>query len=216
MPRWLLALLALSLAAQTTPVVENATVRILNAIDRPHAPTPPHKHDFNRVMVYLDDGDQDITAEGKVEHHHWKTGDVVWSPVGPMHVSENVGTADLRIIEIELRKPAPTTPPRRDPKLDPLAIDHAHNTLIFENDQVRVFRNKLAAGAREKWHEHVGTGRAVVALKPVSSRLESANGLVSPLNASVGDVLWWDGAVKKHRGENIGSRESEMVIVEVK
>jgi uncharacterized RmlC-like cupin family protein len=216
MSRWLIALLALALAAQTTPVVENATVRILNAVDKPHAPTPLHKHDFNRVMIYLDDGDQDITAEGKVEHHHWKAGDVMWSPVGPMHVSENVGTANLRIVEIEIRKPAPAAQPKRDPKLDPLAIDRAHNTLLFENDQVRVFRNKLAAGAREKWHEHIGAGRAVVALKPVSSRLESANGDVSPMNAAPGDVFWWDGVVKKHRGANIGSRESEMVIVEVK
>src|SRR5215831_6216465 len=106
MLRWTLALIALPLAAQTTTVVENATVRILKAVDKPHAATPLHKHDFNRVMVYLDDGDQDITIDGKVEHHHWKAGEVVWSPVGPMHVSENVGAKDLRIVEIEIHKPA--------------------------------------------------------------------------------------------------------------
>jgi quercetin dioxygenase-like cupin family protein len=216
MSRWLLSLITLSLTAQTTTVVENATVRILNAVDRPHSPTPLHKHDFNRVMIYLDNGDQDITVEGKVEHHHWKAGEVVWSPVGPMHVSENVGPADLRIVEIEIRKPASPAPLKRNPKLDPVAVDRAHNTLLFENDQVRVFRSKLAPGDREKWHEHVGAGRAVVALTPVSSRVESANGDAAPMNGGPGDVFWRDGAVKQHRGVNIGSRPSEMVIVEVR
>jgi uncharacterized RmlC-like cupin family protein len=215
MLRAALLLLPAALYAQTKPVVDNSAVRILNAVDKPHVPTPLHKHDFNRVMVYLDTGDQDITIDGKVEHHHWKAGDVVWSPAGPMHVSENVGTADLRIVEIEVKKPAPATPPKRNPRTDPLAIDRHLNTLIFENDQVRVFRNKLAVGAHEKWHEHVGAGRAVVLLTPVSARVEVANADPSPMNGGPGDAFWREGAVK-HRGTNLGSRETEMVIVEVK
>src|ERR1041385_8364034 len=122
MPRWLSYLIALPLAAQTATVVDNSTVRILNAVDKPHVPTALHKHDFNRVMIYLDDGDQDITIDGKVEHHHWKAGEVVWSPVGPAHVSENVGAADLRIVEIEVKKPAPASPVKRNPTLDPLVV----------------------------------------------------------------------------------------------
>jgi len=215
MLRWTLALIALSLAGQTPAVVDNSTVRILNAVDKPHAPTPLHKHDFNRVMIYLDDGDQDITIDGKTEHHHWKAGEVVWSPAGPMHVSENVGAKDLRIIEIEVRKPAGAAP-KRNPKLDPIAADRGHNTLLFENDQVRVFRNKLPVGGAEKWHEHVGAGRAVVLLTPVSARVETTNGQSSAMNGAPGDALWRDGPVKQHRGVNLGTRASEMIIVEVK
>jgi quercetin dioxygenase-like cupin family protein len=213
--RWLIVIVAAPLWGQTTTVVENATVRILSAVDKPHAPTPLHRHEFNRVMVYLDEGDQDITSEGKVEHHHWKAGEVVWSPGGPVHVSENVGAKDLRIIEIEVRKPV-GTPPNRNSKLDPVAADRAHNTLLFENDQVRVFRNKLAAGGREKWHEHVGAGRAVVLLTPVAARVESATADAMPMNGAPGDAMWRDGVVKQHRGVNIGSRDAEMIIVEVK
>jgi hypothetical protein len=201
--------------AQSTTVVDNPTVRIISAIDRPHAPGPLHKHEYNRVMIYLDNGDQDITVDGKVEHHHWKAGEVVWSPVGPAHVSENVGAGNLRIVEIELKKAVPTTPTKRNPKLDPLAVDRSRNTLLFENDQVRVFVNKLAVGVREKWHEHVGAGRAVVLLAPLAARVEEANGDTSPMNGAAGEAFWREGAVK-HRGSNIGSRPSEMVIVEVK
>jgi hypothetical protein len=167
-------------------------------------------------MVYLDDGDQDITIGGKVEHHHWKAGEVVWSVGGPMHVSENVGSANLRIVEIEIKKLAPAAPARRDPKLDPVAIDRAHNTLVFENEQVRVFKSKLAPGEREKWHEHTGAGRTVVLLTPASARVEAASGETSPMQGGAGDAFWRDGASPRHRGMNIGNRACEMVIVEVK
>jgi quercetin dioxygenase-like cupin family protein len=210
------ALLAAGLYAQTKTVVENATVRVLDAVDRPHQKTALHKHDFNRVMIYLTAGDLDVTTEdGHTDHQHWKAGDIAWSPAGPLHVSENVGTADLHIIEIEIRKPAPAAPPSRNPKLDPVAIDASHNKLVYENPQVRVFRSTREPGGREKWHEHIGAGRAVVLLTPLAGRVEAANGQASPMSGSPGDVFWTDGPVK-HRGSNIGVRPSEIVVVEVK
>jgi uncharacterized RmlC-like cupin family protein len=214
--RALLFLLPFGLIAQTTVSTDNERVRILTAIDRPHQPTALHKHEFNRVMIYLDDGSQDISVQGApVEHHQWKAGDVVWSPGGPLHVSENVGSADLHIIEIEIKKPAPSAPPVRKRNLDPLAIDASHNKLIFENDQVRVFRSTREAGGREKWHEHAGAGRAVVLLSPIAARIESANGQESPMSGARGDTFWTGGYIK-HRAANIGSRPYEMIVVEVK
>jgi oxalate decarboxylase/phosphoglucose isomerase-like protein (cupin superfamily) len=214
--RAVLAIIPFALAAQTTVSVDNARVRILNAVDRPHKPGALHRHEFNRVMIYLDDGSQDISVPGApVEHHQWKAGEAVWSPAGPQHVSENVGTADLRIVEIELKQPGPTTPPARKRNLDPLAIEPSHNQLIFENDQVRVFRSAREAGGREKWHEHVGGGRAVVLLTPLAARVEAANGQTSPMSGGRGDVFWTDGYIK-HRVANIGTHPAEMIVVEVK
>jgi hypothetical protein len=209
-------LLPLCLAAQTTVSIDNDRVRILTAVDRPHQPTALHKHDFNRVMIYLDDGLQDISVPGAaVEHHQWKAGEVVWSPGGPLHVSENVGSSDLHIVEIEIKKPAPATPPARNRNLDPIAIDPSHNKLIFENEQVRVFRSTREAGGREKWHEHVGAGRAVVLLSPLAARIEPASGQASPMSGARGDSFWTGGYIK-HRASNIGSRPSEIIVVEVK
>src|SRR5437588_7174271 len=114
---------ASGLYGQSVTVVDNATVRILNAVDRPHQKGALHKHDSNRVMIYLTAGDLDVTAQdGSTEHQHWKTGDIAWSVGGPLHVSENVGTTELRIVEIEIKKPEPATTPQRNPKLDPLLI----------------------------------------------------------------------------------------------
>jgi quercetin dioxygenase-like cupin family protein len=216
MMRALVFLLPLALAAQTKVSIDNARVRILTAVDRPHQPTARHKHDFNRVMIYLDDGSQDISIQGgAVEHHQWKAGDVVWSPGGPMHVSENVGTADLHIVEVEIKQPAPATPPVRKRDLDPIAIDASHNKLIFENEQVRVFRSTREPGGREKWHEHAGAGRAVVLMAPLAARMEAANGQTSPMSGAAGDSFWTDGYIK-HRASNIGARPSDLIVIEVK
>ena len=212
----LFVLLPLGLAAQTTVAVDNPRVRILNALDHPHQPTTLHQHEYPRVMVYLDSADQDISHPGAdTEHLHWKAGDVAWSPAGGMHISEVVSAVDLRIVEIEIKQPAPAVPPKRARNLDPLAIDSAHNKLIFENPQVRVFRSTREAGGREKWHEHAGAGRAVVLLTDLSARIESANGKLASMNGARGDVFWTDGYIR-HRGSNLGNRPSDMIIVEVK
>ncbi len=212
----LLALLPFGLVAQTTVAVDNPRVRILSAIEHPHQATPLHKHDFNRVMIYLDSADQDISHPGApTEHLHWKAGDVAWSPAGGMHISENVSDATVRIVEIEIKQPAPPTEPKRARNLDPLAIDPGHNKLIFDNPQVRVFRSTRNSGDREKWHEHAGAGRAVVLLSDLSARIEGANGTFASMNGAPGDVFWSDGYIK-HRGLNIGNRPSDLIIVEVK
>jgi hypothetical protein len=167
-------------------------------------------------MIYLTNGDQDITPEGKEpQHNHWKAGDVAWSVGGPMHTSEVVSSNDLRIVEVEIKQPAPDKPPQRKRNLDPLVLDPKNGKLIFENPQVRVYRATMPVGMREKWHEHVGAGRAVVLLSDVSARLEADNGKFSTLNGAPGDAFWTDGYIK-HRGMNIGTTPAEMIVIEVR
>jgi uncharacterized RmlC-like cupin family protein len=78
-----------------------------------------------------------------------------------------------------------------------------------------VFRSTLESGGREKWHEHVGTGRAVVLLTPLAARIEFDKKQPAPMNGGPGDVFWSDGAVK-HRGSNLGHKTCEIIVVEVK
>jgi quercetin dioxygenase-like cupin family protein len=213
-------LLCLALAplvfGQSTNVLENPTVRVLDALGRPHQKTALHKHDFNRVMIYITAGDLDVTSEdGKTEHQHWKAGDVAWSPSGPLHVSENVGTADLRIIEVEIRKPAGGTL-KRSQGMDPLVLDPKHNKLIFENPQVRVFRSSLDVDGRERWHEHAVSGRVAVLLTPLAARVDYKGKKQSaPMNGGPGDVFWSAGTIV-HRTSNLGTRPAEIIVVEVK
>src|SRR5579883_2304317 len=127
-----LAVFAALAAGQNGAIIENEFVRVIQATDQPHKASAPHQHQQNRVMIYLDSGDIDLKyAGGKVEHQHWKPGDVAWSPAGGVHTSENVSERPIRIIEIELRREgnagAGAAPPDRT---------HA----VIDNSQVRVYK----------------------------------------------------------------------------
>jgi uncharacterized RmlC-like cupin family protein len=193
--------------------IDNDAVRVLNVVDQPHTPSALHRHEVNRVMIYLTSGDQTIRyQDGKVDEQHWKAGQVAWSPAGGMHISENVGEKPLHIIEVELKK-APSKTPVRNPKLDPVKIDPAHNVLLFENAQVRVFRSWLDAGKSERMHEHAGTGRVGVFLTDLNATVKLADGSSSPVQEKAGDVSW-SGPVT-HATTNLGPNKLEMIVVEV-
>jgi quercetin dioxygenase-like cupin family protein len=202
-------------AADDRVKIDNDAVRILKVVDAPHQKSALHRHEFNRVMIYLDAGEMEIIYEDShKEKQRWKTGQVAWSAAGARHTSENVGSSPLRIVEIELKRPAPATAPVRKRELDPLAIDPKHNHRLFENDQVRVFRSWREPGAAEPMHEHVGAGRATVLLTDLDGSVKLADGTISELHGSAGDVLW-SGPVT-HSTTNRGSKTSEVIVVEVK
>ena len=54
--RYSLLLLVSLLAAGAQTLLDNDQVRVLKALDQPHAKTKPHDHKLNRVMVYLNSG----------------------------------------------------------------------------------------------------------------------------------------------------------------
>jgi mannose-6-phosphate isomerase-like protein (cupin superfamily) len=203
----------LMFAADDRVKIDNDAVRVLNVVDQPHTPSALHKHEVNRVMIYLTAGDLTVRyQDGKVEEQHWKAGQVAWSPAGGLHVSENVGAKPLHIIEVELKKPA-SKPPLRNPKLDPVAIDPKHNILLFENAQVRVFRSLREAGGTEMMHEHAGTGRAGVFLTDLNGTVKLGDGNSTVLHVKAGDVSW-SGPVT-HATTNLGPGKLEMIVVEV-
>jgi hypothetical protein len=170
---------------------------------------------LNRVMVYLDATKIDIVYEdGRVDHQHWSADQVAWSKAGGRHTSENVGDAPIRIIEVELKKPAPATPPARSAKLDPVLIDGAHNQLLIENGQVRVFRSWREPGSTERMHEHAGTGRVAILLSDANASVKGPDGSTSELHGSAGDVFW-SGPVT-HATTNLGTTKLDMIVVEVK
>jgi quercetin dioxygenase-like cupin family protein len=203
------------LAADNPVKVDNAEVRILDVLDIPHQKSPMHQHDVNRVIIYINGGDLTLTTEGgHVDAQHWKAGQVTWSPATGRHTGENVGSTPMRMIEIELKKPAPAVAPVRKPELDPVALDPQHNVLLFENDQVRVFRSWREPGGSEPMHEHVGAGRAAVLLTDIDASVKLADGTTNEMRGSAGDVFW-SGPVT-HAPTNVGPAKYEMVVVEVK
>jgi uncharacterized RmlC-like cupin family protein len=209
-------LFAQDAAAPNPVLVDNDVVKILKVVSKAGAKSAFHVHKTNRVMVYLDKGAIDIGYEnGKVEHQKWKPKQAAWSPTGPRHTSHNVGGTSIRVVEVELKQPAPSTPDRRDPKMDPVATDPEHNILLFENDQVRVFRSWREPGKSESMHEHTGRGRVVVLLTDIDANVKMLDGAHTAMKLGAGEVRWSPGPAT-HAGTNAGKQRFDMVLIEVK
>ncbi len=129
----LLCVFPLGLVAQVAaPALDNEYVRVVMVTDKPVDEAEPlHEHKNNRVMVYLDPGDIRIKhADGKKENQHWKPGDVMWSPAGGIHSSQNISGRTIRIIEIELKSEGKAS-----------AADAPDRTrAVIDNAQVRVYQ----------------------------------------------------------------------------
>jgi hypothetical protein len=193
--------------------IDNDFVRVLQAIVSPQEQTAWSERPLNRVIVYLDPGTLEVRSpDGRVQKQRVRAGQAVWSAAGGQ-TSENTGHTPIRMIEIELKKPAPVTSPVRAKDLDPVLIDPKHNILLFENDQVRVFRSWRERGAEERVHEHTGSGRVAVFLTDIDAAVHS-QGSETPLHAPAGEVTWSGPAT--HSALNTGKRKFEMIVVEVK
>ncbi|MFN8064984.1 MAG: hypothetical protein U0P82_09330 [Vicinamibacterales bacterium] len=132
-----------------------AKARVYVVTLQPHAPSiSPGGHATNRVLVYLDEGTMTRKdGDGPVETISFTRGDVRWRPASGAYVSENTGTAPIRILEIDLKGPpsgpAPTT------KLDAPLVDPKHYGVVLENEQVRVLRVHFDPHDVGAQHEHI-------------------------------------------------------------
>jgi hypothetical protein len=80
---------------------ENDQVRVLEYRDTPGTKTKPHRHP-NSVLVMLSDFRRRLTVEGNLREVSVTAGQAVWSPA-QVHIGENIGTTDTRVIFVELK-----------------------------------------------------------------------------------------------------------------
>jgi quercetin dioxygenase-like cupin family protein len=214
MLRYLLLLptAAALLAATPETLLENDQVRVIKVTDAPHAKSSPHQHQLNRVMIYLQDGRQEIIADGKKTVPEWKAGEVRWSPATGTHTSEVVSANPVTMIELEIKKPADAS---KSPSaaLDPLKAAPQLYKLEFENPQVRVFRVKMPPHQKVPLHEHV-LNRVVVYMTDQNTSTTPEGGKTEVGNHKAGEASW--GGPAKHREENLSDKPFEAVVVEFK
>lgn len=202
---------SLSMGASRT-LQENEKVRVVEAVDQPHAASAPHRHPFNRVMIYLQAGSQRITPEGGAPATlQWKAGDVKWSPTGPTHVSELTSGSPVTMIEVELKKEGDPSK-KVTTALDPVKIDPTDYKVEFENAQVRVVRVRMAAERAVPLHEHQ-LDRVVVYLTDQNTRI-TTDGKPETVQHKAGEVSL--GGPAKHREENMSDKPFDAIVVELK
>jgi quercetin dioxygenase-like cupin family protein len=209
---FLLSFSLMPAAERVSVPVENDQVRVVDVTVQPREKTRLHEHKMNRVMIYLDKGSQHFEYQGKGSADlSWRAGEPKWSPAAGMHTAEITSDTPIRIIEIELKKPAGARSPVSS--LDPVRIDAKHYRTEIENDQVRVVRVKIAPGETAPMHEH-SLNRVTVYLTPQDFRVTGADGKVATAVHKAGDVSW--GAPSKHSEMNAGKQPFEVLMVELK
>jgi len=187
-------------------------VKVIKVNQKPGPAGRMHKHDVNRVMIYLDHGEQRLDfKEGGPKDIKVKPGEVKWDPAGGLHTSQILGTNAFRLVEVELKKPKGS--PVQFPPLDPLKVDSKHYKIEFENDQVRVVRAKFDPGYKTPMHEHV-LSRVVVFLTDAHLKVTSADGTTTETKVPAGHVAMSGAA--KHEEVNASSKPFEVLVVELK
>lgn len=95
---------------------------------------------------------------------------------------------------------------------DPITTDGDKYRVILENDQVRVLRYQDKPGA--KTHSHYHARFVLYALGPFQRRLTFGNGTTKTRGFRTGDVIFMP--AQTHIGENIGTTDTDVLIVELK
>jgi quercetin dioxygenase-like cupin family protein len=95
---------------------------------------------------------------------------------------------------------------------DPIVTDGDKYHVVLENDHVRVLRYHDKPG--DKTHPHHHDEFVLYALSSFRRRLIFPDGAVKERDFQPGDVIWMPDQV--HTGENIGTTDTDVVIVEQK
>lgn len=210
---YLIAACALALSAQDRSVpIDNDQVRVLKVTQAPHQKTRLHKHDMNRVMIYLQPGKQTIEYQGGAPTAHlvWKAGEALWSPQAGMHIAEITSDTPVTIAELELKNAGRKVAP---PAKDVVKVAPSQYKVELDNDQVRVLRSKVGPKGTVPQHEH-GLNRVVVFLTDQDFRVTKADGTVDMVKHKAGDVAW--STPVTHKEENLSDKPFEILIVEIK
>ena len=87
---------------------ENSTVRVLHVTVAAGGKTVLHEHPDNAVLVLADSKMRFTGPDGKSQDVEMKANDSFWSPAGK-HFGENIGTAAIEAIIVELNGSAAPT-----------------------------------------------------------------------------------------------------------
>src|SRR5438270_7246999 len=191
--------------------LENEFVRVLFLTDQPRTKTPLHRHEFNRVMIYLNPIQLELRyQDGEVDRQRWRKGQVAWSPGGRLHTGENLMDRTARVVEVELKKP-PSGKPFAAGSRDPVKVNSKNVKVEFENDYVRVLRCKYAANVREPLHEHLNEARVTVPLDDVELKVTTAGAQDRTVTLAAGQPSWSAGPVVHAAQAN---RTVELIVIE--
>ncbi len=91
---------------QVKTLLDNDQVRIYEATIKVTEKTSEHSHPADEATYVLSGGIVKVTLpNGTTETRELKTGEVRWRSTPETHVAENIGTTEIRLLTIQLKKP---------------------------------------------------------------------------------------------------------------
>lgn len=97
-------------------------------------------------------------------------------------------------------------------KADPVKVDSKHYKVEFENESVRVLRISYGPGEKSVMHSHPDS--VVVYLTDGTTRMTTPDGKSQVVNTKAGTASWT--AAGLHLPQNVGTKPSQLVLVELK
>ena len=206
--KWFFALLWIVLSRSGLPGQseslrnEKVVVREVNVLSGDQFPLPP---DRAGVAIHLDAGmTEHIAQGGNPRSAAVQRGDTVFYKSGSGTL-RNAGAKAFRIVWIEFTgkgSPESWGVTGLSPKYKPL----------FENQYVRAYDIRIAAGTSEPWHSH--RDRVVVCLSGAEVVHEMPDGRKETSSLKTGEIGWRRGGT--HIGHNLGKTDLWVIAVEPK
>lgn len=187
-------------------ILENDTVRVLEATIALHGSEPAHTHPWPSVFFEQTSG-QDAP---------WKTVTIRWSKGGP---SKGFASTDRfhHNLLVELKKTDCQPARLADlPPTDAVKIHDPNMTVVLENAYVRVLSVRIPPGEKEPWHTHTWPAVVVYFRLPPSQRL-SPDGKKTPRAAlDHMEVSYDPHSQPLHSVENLGKEYYQAYRIELK
>lgn len=188
-------------------ILENEQVRVVRWVVPAGDKTLNHSHP-NSLNINLTDYNGRVkTPDGKTADVHDKAGSLRWRLAG-IHAVENIGSQCMDGLIVEPKRPGSARPAG---SADPAAADPKHQTIEFENELIRVIRERY--DAREKFVMHGHPDNVQVLLTDVSAELTAPDGKTTAVVGKAGEVRWRP--VTQHAGR-ILDRPVEQIVIEMK
>lgn len=187
-------------------VFENDQVRVVRWVIPAGDKTLNHSHPTNLNINLADYYAKVTTPDGKTHDAHFKAGSAMWRPAG-IHLVENLGKEAMTGIILEPKKPASARPAGSP---DPVVADAEHQKVEFENEQIRVIRERQPGS----FPMHGHPDNVQVLLSDLNVTLTTADGKTQTVTGKAGEVRWR--SATQHAGKVLGDKPLEQLVVEMK
>ena len=188
-------------------ILENETIRVLEARVPLHSKEPPHTHFWPSVFF------EDHSGPGE---QPWSNVNIRWSTGGPSKGFDD-SDRDRHNLLVELKR-ADCQPgaPADLPATDAVKIHDSNITVVLENEYVRVLSVRVAPGEKEPWHTHTWPAVVVYFRLPPSKRLSPDGSSQTRAELKELQVTFDPNSQALHSVENLGKAPYQAYRIELK